>query len=154
MSERRRTSDGGFRALLVAGAIVSVILGVWGLVWTQMFDAVLGIPAEGPGVAAARLYGGVLLAVGVAYALAAAQPHGSRALLVLLLLVPLANALVAVAGVARDEIAPGKGLGFAAVEIIYCLLYFRAYPRIAEPERETESEPSSGSADPLSPEPT
>lgn len=136
MSERRRAPDGGFRALLVAGAIVSVVLGVWGLVWTQMFETVLGIQAEGPGVAAARLYGGVMLAVGVAYALAAAQPHGSRSLLVLLLLVPLVTALVTVAGVARDEIAAGKGIGFAAVQIAYCLLYFRAYPKLAEPEAE------------------
>ena len=139
MSAPLKRPEGGFRLLLLVGAVVSIAIGVWGVIWTQMLETVLGLEL-GPGSAGvARLYGGVMLAIGLAYGLAAAQPHRSRSMLVLLLVVPLITAMVTIAGVSRDEISGGKGIGFAVFELAYCLMYFRLYPRVAEP---SEDEPS------------
>jgi hypothetical protein len=122
----------GFRLILLVGAVVSVAIGIWGFLWTTMLETILGLDVTYPG--AARMYGGVMLAVGVGYALAAAQPQRNRGLLVPLFLVPLLGAIVAVSGVARDEIQTGKGVGFAIFNLAYCLLYFRLYPRVPEVE--------------------
>ncbi len=110
--------------------MVSVAIGVWGVIWTQMLESVLGLELVTGSAGVARLYGGVMLAIGLAYALAAAQPHRSRSMLVLLLVVPLITAMVTIAGVSRDEISGGRGIGFAVFELAYCLLYFRLYPRV------------------------
>ena len=141
MSERRATT-GSFRLLLVLGAAVSVAVGVWGVVWTRMLDVVLGLREQGPGLA--RLFGGVMLCVGVGYALAAAQPQRNRGLLVPLFLVPFALGVMTVAGAARDEIQTGKAVGFAVCNFAYCLFYFRLYPRLGPEER-----PGSPPAEPI-----
>lgn len=134
----RPTTIGTFRLLLVLGAAVSVALGVWGIVWTRMLDTVLGLEttrAEPSFSGLARLFGGVMLAVGVGYALAAAQPHRNRGLLVPLFLVPFVMGVMVIAGAARDEISGGKGAVFAAYNFAYCLFYFRLYPRLPEEPR-------------------
>jgi hypothetical protein len=122
----------GFRLILLVGAVVSVAIGIWGFLWTTMLETILGLDVTHPG--AARMYGGVMLAVGVGYALAAAQPQRNRGLLVPLFLVPLFAAIVAISGVARDEIQTAKGVGFTIFNLAYCLLYFRLYPRVPETE--------------------
>ncbi len=106
-----------------------------------MLESVLGIEfvSDTPGVA--RLYGGVMLAIGLAYALAAAQPQRSRSMLVVLLVVPLITAMVTIAGVSRDEISGGKGIGFAVFELLYCLMYFRLYPRVEAESPSSRSSP-------------
>jgi hypothetical protein len=38
--------------------------------------------------------------------------------------------MVTIAGVSRDEISSAKGIGFAVFELLYCLMYFRLYPRV------------------------
>jgi hypothetical protein len=121
-------SGSGFRLILLAGAVVSVAIGVWGVLWTQMLNTILGLDVVSPG--AARMYGAVMLAVGVGYALAAAQPQRNRGLLVPLFLVPMMQALVGISAVARDEVKTGRGIGFAIFNIAFCLLYFRLYPRV------------------------
>jgi hypothetical protein len=125
-------ATGGFRLILLTGAIISVAIGIWGFLWTTMLETILGLDVTYPG--AARMYGGVMLAVGVGYALAAAQPHRNRGLLVPLFLVPLLAAIVTITGVARDEIQTAKGVGFVIYNLAYCLLYFRLYPRVPEAE--------------------
>ncbi len=133
MSARTRTT-GSFRLLLVVGAAVSVAIGVWGVVWTGMLETVLGLRTDIVSPAfngLARLYGGVMIVIGVGYALAAAQPHRNRALLVPLFLVPFVTGVMVIAGTAREEISGGKGAFFAAYNFAYCLLYFRLYPRLA-----------------------
>ncbi len=114
-----------------------VAIGVWGLVWTGMLESVLGydIPKRGLGIV--RLLGGVMLSLGVGYALAAMQPHRSRGLLVPLFLVPLMMAVTTIAGIARDEIQSGKGVAFVIYNLAYCFLYFRFYPRL-EPQPASE----------------
>lgn len=143
--KRRRSSEGSFRLLLVVGALISVIIGVWGVVWTDMLENVLGIEIAAGSAGTAYLYGGVMLVVGLGYALAAAQPQRSRSLLVVLLFVPLITAMVTIAGVSRDEIKGGRGIGFAVFELAYCLMYFRLYPRVERPE----TSPPSGEPPPL-----
>jgi hypothetical protein len=128
--------------------VVSVIIGVWGVIWTQMLENVLGIEVSSGSAATAYLYGGVMLVVGLGYALAAAQPQRSRSLLVVLLFVPLVTAMVTIAGVSRDEIAGGKGIGFAVFELAYCLMYFRFYPRVDRPEPPPKGPPLPGSKSP------
>jgi hypothetical protein len=139
--KRSRSSDGSFRLLLLAGAVVSVAIGVWGVIWTQMLETVLGIEVARGSAGTAYLYGGVMLVVGLGYGLAAAQPQRSRSLLVVLLFVPLITAMVTIAGVSRDEITGGKGIGFAVFELAYCLMYFRLYPRVERPEPVTKGPP-------------
>jgi hypothetical protein len=144
----KRSSEGSFRLLLVVGAVVSVIIGVWGVVWTDMLENVLGIEIAAGSAGTAYLYGGVMLVVGLGYALAAAQLQRSRSLLVILLFVPLITAMTTIAGVSRDEIK-GRGIGFAVFELAYCLMYFRLYPRV---ERETpKPKASPGDAEPPRP---
>ncbi len=129
---RTKSSEGSFRLLLMLGALISVIVGIWGVVWTEMLERVLGIEIAPGQAGAAYLYGGVMLVVGLGYALAAAQPQRSRSLLVVLLFVPLITAMVTIAGVTRSEITGGKGIGFAVFELAYCLMYFRLYPRVEQ----------------------
>jgi hypothetical protein len=128
---QKRNPEGGFRLVLAIGAVVSIAVAVWGLVWTGMLDTVLGfdIPKRAFGIT--RLFGGVMLAVGIGYALAAAQPQRSRSLLVPLFVVPLVSAITTIAGVAREEVQVGKGIGFAIYNLAFCLFYFRMYPRVA-----------------------
>ena len=119
--------------VLVVGAAVSIAIGVWGVLWTRMLDTVLGlrtlVPAPGfQGLS--RLFGGVMLAVGIGYALAAAQPQRNRSLLVPLFLVPVALGVMTIAGAARGEIQSGKAIGFAVYNFAYCLFFFRLYPRL------------------------
>lgn len=144
MSASPKRPEGGFRLVLLVGAVVAVAIGVWGVVWTKMLETVLGLQYVASSTAVARLYGGVMLTIGVGYALAAAQPHRSRSMLLLLLLVPLVTAMVTIAGVSRDEISTGRGIAFAVFELAYCLMYFRLYPRVApEPApRPLPDEPS------------
>jgi len=126
----KRSTDGGFRLVLFVGAVVSIAIAVWALVWTGMLHTVLGfdVPKRADGVT--RLLGGVMLAVGVGYALAAAQPARSRGLLVPLFIVPFASAFTTIAGVSRNEIQGGKGIAFAVFNLGYCLFFFRMYPRV------------------------
>lgn len=115
-----------FRALLVLGSAVSIAIGVWSVVSGEM----VLVPHAGPG-GIARMFGGVMLAVGLGYAIAAAQPHSGRGLLVVLFAVPAITGIVVIASVARSEIPSGRGLAFAIYQFAYCLLYFRAYPRVS-----------------------
>lgn len=117
----------------MVGAVVSVAVGVWGVVWTSMLGTVLGLEADAPAPAfhgLARLFGGVMIVVGVGYALAAAQPQRNRGLLVPLFGVPFVLGVMVIAGTARDEVNGVKGALFAAYNFAYCLLYFRLYPRL------------------------
>ena len=137
--------------VLVVGAAVSVAIGVWGVVWTRMLDTVLGLrtSAATPSVESfdglARLFGGVMLAVGIGYALAAAQPQRNRSLLVPLFLVPVALGVMTIAGAARGEMQSGKAIGFAVYNFAYCLFFFRLYPRVTvdEPPPTTSGDSSS-----------
>jgi hypothetical protein len=127
----KRNPDGGFRIVLFVGAVVSIAIAVWALLWTGMLQTILGydIPKRAYGIT--RLFGGVMLAVGVGYALAAAQPQRSRGLLVPLFIVPMVTAFTTIAGVSRNEVQGGKGIAFAVFELGYCLFFFRMYPRVA-----------------------
>lgn len=127
---RKRNPDGGFRVVLVVGAVVSIAIAVWALVWTGMLQTVLGLDVPKRSLGVVRLFGGVMLAVGVGYALAAAQPQRSRGLLVPLFLVPMVSAFTTIAGVSRDEVHGAKGIAFAVFELGYCLFFFRVYPRV------------------------
>ena len=127
---QRRAPEGGFRIVLFVGAIVSIAIAVWALVWTGMLQTVLGFDVPKRAYGVTRLFGGVMLAVGVGYALAAAQPQRSRGLLVPLFIVPMASAFTTIAGVSRNEIQGGKGIAFAVFELGYCLFFFRMYPRV------------------------
>jgi hypothetical protein len=139
---QRRSTEGPFRLVLMVGAVAAVAIGVWGLVWTGMLDSVLGfkVPA-GKGLGVIRLFGGVMVSLGVAYALAAAQPQRSRSLLVLLFVSPLMMAVTTIAAVARGEMqSSGKGIGFVIFNLAYCFLYFRFYPRVTAPEAPVEQD--------------
>jgi len=142
---RKAPDERGFRALLVLGAVVSIAIGIWGLVWTGMLESVLGfdVPRREADAFAgvARLYGGAMLAIGIGYALAAAQPHRSRSLLVPLFVVPVITAVSVIAAIAREEIATGRGIVFVVYNLAFCLLYFRLYPRVAEPETTPRQQP-------------
>ena len=123
---------GGFRVLLAAGAIVSVLLGVWGLFLSGALHIALGPAVEESNrgfVGMARLLGAGMLAIGVGYALAAVHPLRNRGLLVVLFLAPLLAGIALVIAAAKDEIAPARGAVFAVVDLAYCLLYFRLYPK-------------------------
>ena len=133
MSTPRRTET-GFRLILVVGAVVAIAIGVWGLVWTRMLHDVLGFHVPKTGLGIIHTFGGVMVSIGIGYALAAAQPQRSRSLLVPLFLVPLVTAGTMIAGVARGDIKAGRGVGFAIFELAYSLLFFRLYPRLATPE--------------------
>jgi hypothetical protein len=126
----KRNSEGGFRLVLFVGAVVSIAIAVWALVWTGMLQTVLGFDVPKRAYGVTRLFGGVMLAVGVGYALAAAQPHRSRGLLVPLFIVPMVNAFTTIAGVSRNEVQAGKGIAFAVFNLGYCLFFFRMYPRV------------------------
>jgi hypothetical protein len=110
---RRET---GFRALLVLGAAAFIAVGVWLMI-------------AGPS-ATARLYAASMLALGLGYAVAAAQPHGGRGLLLVLFVAPALSGMVLVASVARGEFPGGRGIALAVAAFAYCLLYFRTYPRM------------------------
>ena len=126
----KRNPEGGFRLVLFVGAVVSVAIAVWALVWTGMLHTILGFDVPKRAYGITRLFGGVMLAVGVGYALAAAQPQRSRGLLVPLFIVPLVNAFTTIAGVSRNEIQGGKGIAFAVFNLAFCLFFFRMYPRV------------------------
>lgn len=135
-------STRSFRWLLFLGAAVSVAIGVWGVIWTGMLETVLGLRTDIVTPAfngLARLYGGVMLVIGVGYALAAAQPHRNRGLLVPLFLVPFVTGVMVIAGMAREEITGGRGSIFAAYNLVFCLFYFRLYPRLAAGEADASS---------------
>jgi len=109
-------------------------VGVWGLFLPKALKVVLGLKFSGSTSGVAHLLGAVMLAVAVAYALAAAQPHRNRAFLVPLFLVPLAIAIAMIANIAQDAVAFKVRAGaFAAYNLAYCLLYFRVYPRLDTP---------------------
>jgi hypothetical protein len=95
-----------------------------------MLQTVLGFDVPKRAFGITRLFGGVMLAVGIGYALAAAQPQRSRGLLVPLFVVPLVNAFTTIAGVSRNEVQGGKGIAFAVFNLGYCLFFFRVYPRV------------------------
>jgi len=120
----RSRRESAFRALLVLGAAVSIAVGVWAIVGD--IHGVLGTAAS-PGLA--RMYGATMLALGIGYAIAAAQPHTYRGLLVVLFAAPAITAIVQIANLARGDIPAGRGLAFAIYDFAYCLLYFRTYPR-------------------------
>jgi hypothetical protein len=115
---------------------VSVAIGVWAIAGTGGVQNVLAIRTTGPTpefAALARMYGAAMLALGVGYAIAAAQPHGHRGLLVVLFAAPAITGIVQIANIARGEIPAGRGIAFAVYDFAYCLLYFRTYPRVEEP---------------------
>jgi hypothetical protein len=128
-----------FRWLLVLGAASSIAIGIWGVLWVDILERALGFDVDDSAAAfngLARLFGGAMLTLGLGYALAAAQPHRSRSLLVVLFVAPLVTAVTVIVGAARDEIAGGQGAGFAAFYITYSLLFFRTYPRLEEAPKE------------------
>ena len=127
---RRETA---FRALLVLGAAVSVAIGVWAIVGNVHDVIAKQSGATTPEFAAlARMYGAAMLALGVGYAIGAAQPHAHRGLLVVLFAAPAITGIVQIANIARGEIPAGRGLAFAIYDFAYCLLYFRTYPRVEQ----------------------
>lgn len=127
--------DRGFRVLLGLGALVSVAIGVWGLVWARMLSNVLGIKAPTSSLGMARLFGAAMIALAVGYALAAAEPHRTRGLLVPLFIVPIAMGVVMVVNVASGDVDHKvRAVVFAIYNFAYSLLYFRTYPRLAEPK--------------------
>lgn len=132
--QQRRVDERGFRALLVLGAIISIAIGIWGLAWTGMLESVLGFDVPKRSLGLARVFGGVMIAVGIGYALAAAQPQRSRSLLVPLFVVPAITAVSVIAGTARGEIDGARGVVFVVYNLAYCFLYFRMYPRVTVPE--------------------
>ena len=111
MTAKKRNDETGLRVLLILGAVVSIAIGVCGLIWTGMLENVLGLAVPEDGLRIARLYGGVMLAIGIGYALAAAQPQRSRSLLVLLFVVPLVTALATIAALARGRDLGGPRCG-------------------------------------------
>lgn len=138
-----------FRLTLGIGAASSIAIGLWGVFWTRMLESVLGlvVPASVAGFdALGRMYGGVMLVLGLGYALSAAQPHRSRSLLAMLFAAPLITGAVVIAGAARGEIRGWHGAIFATYNIAYCLFFFRTYPRVeqAVPEPTIAEPPMSG----------
>jgi hypothetical protein len=134
VNEPKRSGDGGFRVLLLLGAVVSIALAFSGLVAPSMLESILGlqVPRNADGFnGLARLFGGLMIAVGVGYALAGIQPHRNRSLLVPLFIVPVAMFASTIAAMAADEIPGGRGAVFTAYNIAYALLYFRLYPRVS-----------------------
>lgn len=135
MSETQRARQARtFRWLLVLGAAVSIAIGIWGVLWVDILERALGFKVDDSAAfnGLARLFGGLMLTVGLGYALAAAQPHRSRSLLVVLFVAPLALAVTVIVGAARGEIASARGAGFAAFYVAYSLLFFRTYPRLED----------------------
>jgi hypothetical protein len=137
--ERKRPSESGFRWLLILGAITTTVLAVWAIVWTSALGNILGLRQVGKALGLSRMYGGALIALAVCYALAAAQPQRSRALLVPLFVFPIATALTVIAGLARGEIRAGQGIAFVLYNLAYGFLYFRLYPRVAGPETDVNT---------------
>jgi len=128
---KRSRRENAFRALLVLGAAVSIAMGVWAIVGDVHGVLAKQATTAPPEFAAlARMYGAAMLALGIGYAIAAAQPHAYRGLLVVLFIAPAVTAIVQVANLARGEIPAGRGLAFAIYDFAYCLLYFRTYPRL------------------------
>ena len=128
--------DRGFRALLSLGALVSVAIGVWGLVWAQMLSNVLGIKAPPSSWGMARLFGAAMVALAVGYALAAYEPHRTRGLLVPLFIVPVAMGVVMVVNIAKGDVDHSvRATVFAVYNFAFSLLYFRTYPRIDVPPK-------------------
>ena len=110
---------------------MSIAVGVWAIVGNiQGVLAKHPVPSVPEFAALARLYGAAMLALGVGYAIAAAQPHIYRGLLVVLFVAPAITAVVQIANLARGEVPAGRGLAFAIYDFAYCLLYFRMYPRV------------------------
>lgn len=147
IEQPRPKRETGFRWLLAIQALISVAIGIWGVVWVDMLETVFGLdaPADAGGFdALARLYGAAMLALGLGYAVAAAQTHGRRGLLAVLFAAPVLTAVVIIAGVARGEIDAGRGVVFTIYLVAYCFLFFRTYPRLDEKKTEPpESGPPS-----------
>jgi hypothetical protein len=140
VSAPNRPDDGGFRALLGLGAVVAIALAFCGLVAPSLLESILGLEVPKRALGLARLFGGVMIAIGVGYALAAVQPHRNRSLLVPLFVVPVAMLASTIAGMARDEIPGGRGAVFMIYNLAFALLYFRLYPKVgAEPPPPTTS---------------
>lgn len=131
-SDDRSDEHHGFRLLLLAGGVVTIGTAVAALGAHGILKSALGLkvaPAS-PGFSAlARLYGGVTLAVGIGYLLAAVDPVRQRGLLLLLFLVPLSDLVLNVVGIASAEMSGLKAGLFAGLDLVYCLLYVRLYPR-------------------------
>lgn len=151
MKPEKRIDNTGFRVLLVLGAVVSIAFAIFGLVWTDMLVSVLGVRVPARAAGLARLYGGAMLAIGIGYGLAAAQPQRNRSLLVPLFVVPLTAAVASLAALARSELPAGRGAVFIIYNLAYCFLYFRLYPKVStEPVVPTQARPPPGSAPPPS----
>lgn len=128
----------GFRLLLVAGIVMSFGTAVLALFAQGIFVSTLGLKVSASSTgfdAIARLYGGVVLSLGVGYVLAAIDPLRHRGLLVVLFLVPVSNLIFMIAEVAAGEMSRPKGSLLAALSLAYSLLYFRLYPK---PDRARE----------------
>lgn len=126
----------GFRLVLLAGALISIGTALPSMFAPGILQSALGLKVDPDlaGFAAlARLYGGVVLAVGIGYLIAAVDPARQRGLLVVLFAVPLTDFVFAVAGVVADDLSRPKGAAFAALDLVYCLLYVRLYPRARAP---------------------
>lgn len=122
----------GFRVLLAAGAVISLGLALWGLFGGGFIRGTLGLTVDpdAPGfIGLSRLYGGVMLAVGLGYVLAAAHPMRNRGLLVVLFAQPMIGAVVFIVGTALEDFGTVNGTVLATLSMAYCLLYFRLYPR-------------------------
>jgi hypothetical protein len=120
----------------VLGAAVSIAIGVWAIAGTGGVQNTLAKVSAAPTpefAALSRMYGATMLALSVGYAIAAAQPHGHRGLLVVLFAAPAITGIVQIANIARGEMPVGRGLAFAIYDFAYCLLYFRTYPRVEQP---------------------
>ncbi len=127
-------NDRGFRALLVLGAVECTAIGIWGVVWAQMLTNVLGLEAPPSSWGMARLFGGAMLGIAIAYALAAAQPHRNRGLLVPLFIVPLAMGVLMIVNIAKGDVQHTvRAVAFTVFNLAFGLLYFRTYPRVELP---------------------
>jgi hypothetical protein len=125
----------GFRALLVLGAVECTAIGIWGIVWAQMLTSVLGLKVPEESFGMARIFGAAMLALAIAYALAAAQPHRNRGLLVPLFILPLAIGVVMIASIAQGDVEHTfRAVVFTVLNFAFGLLYFRTYPRVDIPE--------------------
>ncbi len=145
----------GFRVLLAAGAVISLGLAIWGLFGGGFIHGTLGLTVErdAPGfIGLSRLYGAVMLSMGLGYVLAAAHPMRNRGLLVVLFAQPMIGAIVFIVGTALEDFGTVNGTVLATLSMAYCLLYFRLYPRpistLLSADDEQEEPPPPGPPDP------
>jgi ABC-type transport system involved in cytochrome c biogenesis permease component len=136
MGPQGAVNERGLRVLLSLQAVVCAAVGIWGVFLTPVLTDVLGLDVPSGANGLAHLFGVMMLAFAVGYALAAAQPHRSRGFLVPLFLVPLLLAVALIVNVAQHEVAHSvRAVIFAIYNLAYCLFFFRVYPRVPDAPR-------------------